>query len=51
MQDIKTQEGTSNPDLSAATSDDVEAARQSIMNDFSDSAQLFSDRGGMRTSR
>ena len=45
MQDINPQ-GFSNPVLSAATSGDVEAARQNVINAFADAAQLFADRGG-----
>ena len=44
MQDINPQ-GFSNPVLSAATSGDVEAARQNMINAFADAAQLFADRG------
>ena len=50
MQDINPQ-GFSNPVLSAATSGDVEAARQNMINAFADAAQLFADRGSIRTSR
>ena len=32
MKNIKPQEGFSNPDFSAAPADDVEAARQSVLN-------------------
>ena len=44
MQDINPQ-GFSNPVLSAATSGDVEAARQNLINAFADVAQLLADRG------
>ena len=46
MQDINPQ-GFSNPVLSAATSGDVEAARQNVINAFADAAQFRS----IRTSR
>ena len=48
MQDIIAQEGFPNPVFSAATADDVEAARQSVQNALNDAAQVFADRGGFK---
>ena len=48
MQDINLQHGFPNPDFPTATSDDVEAARQSVLNAFNDVAQIFADRGVMK---
>ena len=48
MQDINPQDGFPNPDFPTATSDDVEAARQSVLNAFNDVAQIFADRGVMK---
>ena len=45
MKNIKPQEGFSNPDFSAAPADDVEAARQSVLNALIDAAQFLADRG------
>ena len=47
MQDIKPLEGFSNPDFSASTSD-VVAARQAIMNAFNDAVPVFAGQGVMK---
>ena len=48
MQDINPQDGFPNPGFPTATSDDVEAARQSVVNALNDVAQIFADRGVMK---
>ena len=48
MQDINPQDGFPNPDFPTATSDEVEAARQSVLNAFNDVAQIFAGRGVMK---